>query len=210
MSTTSQHTPKRLSRELQEISDALEDRDLTLGELIDHLEGRVYTLLLVLLSLPFCQPLPLPGLSTPFGVVIALFGLRFAFRQHPWLPARLLRTQLTAKFIPAVLRGSAKMLRTIERFLFPRLTAVFDFHLTQFFTGLVVCICGLLLLLPLPIPFSNMIPALTVILCASAFSERDGLCLGMAGVMFGLTLGFFGALVWTGAHAAHLVQSAAG
>ncbi|MEI7864096.1 MAG: exopolysaccharide biosynthesis protein [Chthoniobacterales bacterium] len=209
MSTPLHHTPKRLSRELQEISDTLEDRDLTLGELIDHLEGRVYTLLLVLLSLPFCQPLPLPGLSTPFGVVIALFGLRFAFRQQPWLPARFLRTQLTAKFIPAVLRGSAKILRTIERLLFPRLTAVFDFRLTQFFTGLVICMCGLFLLLPLPIPFSNMIPALTVILCASAFSERDGLCLGVAGVMFGLTLGFFGALIWTGAHAAHLVHSVA-
>ena len=207
-STPEQHTPKRLSRELQEISDSLEDRELTLGELMDQLEGRVYTLLLVLLSLPFCQPLLLPGLSTPFGVVIALLGLRFAFRQHPWLPAKLLRTPLTAKFIPAVLRGSAKILRTIERLLFPRLTTVFDFHLTQFFAGAVVCICGLLLLLPLPIPFSNMLPALTVILCASAFSERDGLCLGIAGVMFGLTLGFFGALIWTGAHAAHLVQAA--
>ena len=67
--------PRRLSLELKILSDSAEHSDLTIGDLVDRLEGRVYTLLLVILALPFCQPIMLPGLSTPFGMVIALLGL---------------------------------------------------------------------------------------------------------------------------------------
>ena len=199
--TTHVIPPKRLSVELVDLAESVQDSDLTLGDLMDQLEGRVYTLLLVLLSLPFCQPVLLPGLSTPFGVVIALLGLRFALRQHPWLPEKLLSTKLTAKFIPAVMRGSAKLLGTMERLLHPRLTWIFDYHVAHLLAGLAIFICGVLLLLPLPVPFSNMLPALTVVLAAASFSERDGYCLIAAGVMFALTLLFFGALAWGGIEA---------
>lgn len=199
--TTHLVPPKRLSVELVDLAESVQDSDLTLGNLMDQLEGRVYTLLLVLLSLPFCQPVLLPGLSTPFGVVIALLGLRFALRQHPWLPKRLLATKLTAKFLPAVMRGSAKLLGTMERLLHPRLTWIFDYHIAHLLAGLAILICGLLLLLPLPVPFSNMLPALTVVLAAASFSERDGYCLIAAGVTFALTMVFFGALAWGGIEA---------
>ncbi|MEI6035553.1 MAG: exopolysaccharide biosynthesis protein [Verrucomicrobiae bacterium] len=66
---------QRLSRALRELADSLPGERTQLGDLMDRLQGRVYTLLLVLLCLPFCQPIALPGLSTPFGVVIALLGL---------------------------------------------------------------------------------------------------------------------------------------
>jgi hypothetical protein len=79
------------------------------------------------------------------------------------------------------------------------MTGVFEFGQMRFLAGAIVCLCGLLLLLPLPIPGTNMLPALTVILTAAAFSERDGYCLIAAGVAFLLTLAFFGALVWGGA-----------
>ena len=199
--TTHLIPPKRLSVELVDLAESVQDSDLTLGDLMDQLEGRVYTLLLVLLSLPFCQPVLLPGLSTPFGVVIALLGLRFALRQHPWLPKKLLSTKLTAKFIPAVMRGSAKLLGTMEKLLHPRLTWIFDYHIAHLLAGLAIFICGLLLLLPLPVPFSNMLPALTVVLAAASFSERDGYCLIASGATFALTILFFGALAWGGIEA---------
>lgn len=190
--------PKRLSAELLSLAGAEEHRDLTLGLLMERLEGRVYTLFLLLLSLPMCQPIPLPGLSTPFGVAITLLGLRFAFRQHPWLPQRFLSIKLTAKFFPAVLRGGARVLGTFERLLHPRMTSIFDHRAAQFLAGTVISLCGILLLLPLPVPGTNMLPALTVILLSASFSERDGYCLVAAGIVFALTLLFFGALAWGG------------
>lgn len=202
MTQTENHpAPRRLSEELLALAEAEEHHDLTLGGLMNRLEGRVYTIFLLLLCLPMCQPIPLPGLSTPFGVVVALLGLRFAFRQHPWIPQRFQSLQLTAKFFPAVLRGGARVLGLIEKLLHPRMTTIFDHRAAQFVAGLVISFCGILLLLPLPIPGTNMLPALTVILAAAAFSERDGYCLFAAGVVFFITLVFFGVLAWGGAEA---------
>jgi hypothetical protein len=191
--------PQRLSAQLRQLADREEHDELTLGGLMDELQGRVYTLLLLVLALPMCQPVPLPGLSTPFGVAIALLGLRFALSQRPWMPKRLLATKLSGNFFPAVMRGGARVLGVFEKLLHPRMTGVFEFGQMRFLAGAIVCLCGLLLLLPLPIPGTNMLPALTVILTAAAFSERDGYCLIAAGVAFLITLAFFGALVWGGA-----------
>lgn len=188
--------PQRLSEQLQQLAAREERADLTLGDLMNELQGRVYTLLLVILALPMCQPVPLPGLSTPFGVAIALLGLRFAFQQHPWMPKRLLACKLTGSFFPAVMRGGARILGVFEKLLHPRMVGVFQLGHLRFLAGVVICICGLLLLLPLPIPGTNLLPALTVILTAAAFSERDGHCLIVAGAAFLLTGVFFGALVW--------------
>lgn len=120
----------RLSTELLALADTEEHDELTLGGLMDRLQGRIYTLFLILLSLPFCQPVLLPGLSTPFGLVIALLGLRFAFRQHPWLPRRLLETHLSGRVVPAILRASAKLLSVMEKLLHPRMVGLFDRNLT--------------------------------------------------------------------------------
>lgn len=195
------HAPKRLSAELLALAEAEEHHDLTLGGLMNRLEGRVYTLFLLLVCLPMCQPIPLPGLSTPFGVVVALLGLRFAFRQHPWIPRRLQSLKLTSKFFPAVMRGGARVLGIIEKLLHPRMTAIFDHRAAQFVAGLVIFFCGILLLLPLPVPGTNTLPAFTVILTAAAFSERDGYCLFAAGLVFVITLLFFGVLAWGGVEA---------
>jgi hypothetical protein len=191
--------PQRLSAQLLALAESEEHAELTLGGLMERLEGRVYTLLLVILALPMCQPIPLPGLSTPFGVAIALLGLRFALSQRPWMPQRLLATKLTGNFFPAVMRGGARVLGVFEKLLHPRLVGFFEPGYVRFLAGAVICFCGLLLLLPLPIPGTNMLPALTVVLTAAAFSERDGYCLIAAGLVFIVTLAFFGALVWGGA-----------
>jgi hypothetical protein len=59
---------------------------------------------------------------------------------------------------------------------------------------------GALLLLPLPIPLSNTLPTVTVVLLAGGAIERDGL-LSLAGcAAFVLTLAFFGLLAFGGAH----------
>lgn len=199
--------PERLSVCLRSLAARAQRADLTLAELMADLEGRVYTLLLVLLTLPFCQPIALPGFSTPFGVVITLLGVRFALRQKPWLPRGLLEVRLPARFFPAVLRGSGRLLGWLERFLHPRGTQIFDYRLTQITAGFVISICGLLLLLPLPIPFSNLLPALTVVLVAASVSERDAVILAAGGGVFLATLAFFTLIFLGGVEAVQWLNS---
>lgn len=200
------HAAKKLSVELIELSQESRESDLTLWHLMERLEGRVYTLFLVLLSIPFCQPIALPGLSTPFGTVIALLGLRFALHQKPWLPQRLLNTRIPTSVLSKLLLAGAKFLSGLEKILHPRLSFVFDFHATQCAIGAIICLCGILLALPLPIPFTNLLPALTVILVSISVTERDGLTLAMGVAVFAVTLAFFGVIFWGGAEVLHWIQ----
>ena len=59
--------------------------------------------------------------------------------------------------------------------------------------------CGVLLLLPLPIPLTNTLPALTVVCLAAALLERDGYFVVVSLVLFLATLGYFGLLYFGGA-----------
>jgi hypothetical protein len=187
-----------LSEEIARLVASFSERPVRLREIIEITHGRGYTLLLILLALPFCTPIPLPGLSTPFGVVIALIGFRLALREKPWLPERLLNTQLPPTFFPRFLSATRRLMRGLEFCLRPRWTWLLDAGVLHHGYGVVILVCGLFLLLPLPVPFSNTLPALTVVLLAAAMLERDGYFVIAGLVMFTATLGFFGAVFFGG------------
>lgn len=185
---------------------AFAERPVRLREILEITHGRGYTLLLALLALPFCTPIPLPGLSTPFGIVIALIGFRLSLREKPWLPERLLNTELPAAFFPRFLSATRRLVRGMETFLRPRWTYLLDAGVLHHVYGVMIFVCGLLLLLPLPVPLTNTLPALTVLLLAMAMLERDG-CFVIAGlIMFTATVGFFGALFLGGTAFVNVVQ----
>jgi hypothetical protein len=58
----------------------------------------------------------------------------------------------------------------------------------------------MLLLLPLPIPLTNTLPALTVVLLAVGAMERDGLFYIAGCATFTVTFAYFGLLAFGGAH----------
>jgi hypothetical protein len=192
-------SPRRLSGEIEMLLAALSERPVTLREIISVTHSRAYTLLLILLSLPFCLPIPVPGLSTALGAVIALIGLRLSLRAKPWLPAAVLDAPVPSAKVAVILRGSLKVARGFEVFLRPRLCFLVDYAVLHHFYGAMIFVSGLLLLLPLPIPFSNLIPALAVIFLAAALIERDGYFIIAGTIMFILTLAFFGGLYFGGA-----------
>jgi hypothetical protein len=193
--------PRRLSEEIAGLIDAFAERSVTLREVLSVLRGRAYTLLVILLALPFCTPIPLPGLSSPFGLVIAFIGFRLALGQEPWLPRRLLDRKMPPRFFARLLGAARRLIRALEWFLRPRWSYLLDTKLLHHAYGAMICVGGLLLVLPLPIPFSNGLPALTIVLIASAILERDGYCLVTGLVFFALTLCFFGAIFWGGIEA---------
>lgn len=189
----------RLSEEIGRLVTAFAERPVRLREVLEVTQGRGYTLLLALLSLPFCTPIPLPGLSTPFGLVIALIGFRLSLRQQPWLPQRLLDMELPASFFPGFLVATRWLVRGMEYFLRPRWTVLLDAGMLHHAYGLLILVCGVLLLLPLPVPFSNFLPALTVVLLAAAMLEQDGYFVVAGLAVFAMALVFFGAIFFGGA-----------
>jgi hypothetical protein len=166
--------PRKLSEEFALILREFEVETVTLREVLGLLHGRGYVLLVMLLALPFCQPLPLPGLSTPLGLIIAIIGTRLTLGQKPWLPARLLDTRLPPALFAKVFAFTQKIVSWFERLLRPRLLWVTATPRLQQLHAAPIVFCAFLLLLPLPLPFSNLLPAWGVLLIAGGLLERDG------------------------------------
>lgn len=189
------HAPQKLSEEIGLLRARSEDRALTLREVIYVLRGRAYLLLVLLLALPFLTPLPLPGLSTPFGLAIAAVAFRLTLGQRPWLPKSLQRKQLPAGFFAKLFRVAERIIRFLEKFLRPRWAAFTGTALLLRLHALVMLIAAVALLLPLPIPFTNSFPAWAIVLIAGGLLERDGraILLGylvfVAGVLYFVFLG---------------------
>jgi hypothetical protein len=188
VATGGQGVPRKLSEVIEQLIAEFRERPVTLREVIVVLQGRAYTLLMLLLSLPFLLPVPLPGLSTLLGLVIAAIALRLVLGQKPWLPARLLDRELPPKFFPSLLAGARRVLRFLEVMLKPRMLWLTQSSLLLRFHALVILLAALVLLLPLP-PGTNFPPALCIVIMAGGLLERDGR----------LILGGYVALVFNGA-----------
>src|SRR5262249_15345466 len=124
---------------------------VTVGELVDKAAeaGFGFSIgVLALIAIPFF------GLSTPFGIAIALLGAQLAVgKQRPWLPASARRRQLSMTMLDRVLSLFTKRLHWLERMTRRRYESIISPRLT----GLGITLLGLGLALPLPIPGSNMI-----------------------------------------------------
>lgn len=192
---------RRLSSQLARLAAGLSHRPVRLGELSDALQARGQSALMIVLAFPFITPVPLPGLSTVFGMALALLGLRLALGYGPGLPRCIAARELPARLLPRLLLPASRAFLRLERVLKPR--AFYPEYPVAFLRtgGAVTCICGLLLLLPLPVPFSNALPALTILLLAAAGLARDGAVYIAGCVQFLLCLAFFAALGMGGSQA---------
>jgi hypothetical protein len=188
----------RFSEEWMILEEKSQEEKIAIGDIITLLNQRSYTFLLLLLSLPFIQPIPFPGLSTPFGLVIALIGVGFLLGHKPWLPDRLLKIELPKTFLAVALQVMHRLVGILEVVLRPRIVSLLANRSIQRLQGFCILGSGLLLCLPLPIPFTNMLPAVTVILFSCATLGKDGFFY-LGGIFcFGITLAFFALLGFGG------------
>ena len=191
-----EHPPaKKLSEEIAALRERFGEGPLSLGEVVGVLQGRAWTIVLILLALPFITPIPLPFLSTPFGLAIGLISLRLALGQRPWLPASLLAKPLPPGFFGKVLKFAGGLLRVLEKLLRPRLSWLAEVPLFVRLHALMMLAGAAVLLLPLPVPFTNAFPAWMIVFIAGGLLERDGAAIaagygvGAGGVVFFYFLG---------------------
>ncbi len=96
---------------------------VTLADLLLIAGERIFGFLFVLLSLPSALPVPAPGYSIPFGLLIFLLAIQLvAGAKRPWLPQRLANHPIQLEKVQAVLNKGFPWLRRIEAVSRPRLT----------------------------------------------------------------------------------------
>jgi len=165
---------KSFSQVLAEIAHAVPPAGLTLHELLDRLGERGPLLLCMVLTIPFLLPVSIPGASTPFGLLIALIGVGILTNRPPWLPARLMHRRLEANSTVAILERGARLCARIEKLIHPRLFLLTHPATFGRVNGILLVLSALLLMVPVPLPFSNTLPAYGVLLLATGSLERDG------------------------------------
>lgn len=187
-----------ISSVVQRLEEKLGHRGISLGELMDALEGKGHAAILAILAMPFCLPVQIPGLSTPFGIVLIFTGLRISFGQAPWLPGWLLVRKIPPSTTESLLEGLRKLAVPAEKILHPRLSFLCRNAFLHRMHGVLIAFLAILLALPLPIPFSNLLAAIPILLMALALLEDDG-CFMIAGYLAAIPcILFFGALYLLG------------
>jgi len=161
------------------------------------LAGKGYAALLIVLSLPFCMPIQIPGFSTPFGILLAFLGLRIAFAKRLWWPKWVLNKTVTSAHVTLLVKKTIPAVRFLQKVLHPRLLILTKSSLAHRLHGLAVFFLALFLSLPLPIPMTNMLSAAPILLIGLGLLEDDGACIIVAYAIALLALAaFIGLLVF--------------
>ena len=194
MTAIKNDNPKKLSvrEEFKILAAKLRDREkLTLGEVLDFLKENAYHFMIILLCLPFVQPVPMMGLSSILGFVIALIGLSFAMGRMPKLPKKILDVKLPDKFMYYVFLASEKVFSFLEKFIKSRLVSISTNKLIARVSGGFIFVAALLLMLPIPIPFTNTLPTYAILVITIGELEEDGLLIIGGYLMFVATVIYF-------------------
>jgi hypothetical protein len=191
-------SPPSLSAELERVAKRFQDGPVQLAELAAVLGAHGSYAFLAVLALPFLSPVPLLGLATPAGMVVVVIGLQIALGRPPHLPATLATKVLPPRFLPRLLQGASRLLRWVERVLHPRWGWVCDHLARPAVNGLLLAVAGLLLLLPIPVPLSNALPAAAILLLSVAALMRDGFAFLAGCLALLVAAGFLAAVVFLG------------
>ncbi|MCR6662574.1 MAG: exopolysaccharide biosynthesis protein [Luteimonas sp.] len=179
--------------------------DLKLEDILAGLSRQVFGMLLFVATLPAFIPIPGVGgaIGGPLTVLVGihlLVGMR-----KLWLPGFVARRGPRRASLQMFERMLAPWLVRLERLIKPRMTAMIDHRAASMFTGLLLVLLGILL--ALPIPFTNYLFGILLLVFAFALLERDGLLMllcwiaGIAAiVVFGVLSGALAAAAthWIG------------
>ncbi len=193
----------KLSQELNNYFFVQErEEKITLKEILALAGERIFGFLLVILSLPSALPIPAPGYSIPFGVLIFLLAMQLIFgRKIPWLPEKMLKGSMKTTTARKFVEMGLPWLKRIEAITKPRLAYICTSYGGRIIIGGAIALMAISMMIP--IPGTNTAPAMGVFVTAFGMQEDDGLIV-LAGLVICLIAGVVSAsiifaTIWGGA-----------
>jgi hypothetical protein len=175
---------KPLSRILRDLC-ADPDAEITIGEIVDAFGRRGFGAMLFVFSVPNLLPLP-PGSTTVLGLPLVLLAPQVMVGMRvPWLPRFIHRRKFKGADLERLFGRLLPTLEKIERLSSPRLTFMFG-PIGDRLIGLICTVLALILILP--VPLGNLLPAATIATLSLGLFQRDGV-IALAGYLLTLTSG---------------------
>lgn len=146
--------------------------EITLGKIVEQIEGESLLILCLISILPFMQPIPIPGLSSILGLIILMQGIGLMIWQKPLLTQKMKKVVISHDRFETIYTAAVKFsifTSKLSAFKHPFARS----RLSHIFCGLAIVISAAFLSLPLPLPLSNFIPALSIFLVCVGLLEED-------------------------------------
>ncbi|MDB2414183.1 exopolysaccharide biosynthesis protein [Rickettsiales bacterium] len=176
--------PRRLSKVLDDAINALEGDKVSFSALIEQLGTRTYGILLVLLTLPNAIPVSgVLGISALTGLLMIIFSFQMALGiDKPKLPKFIAKKEIKKATLLKALGVVSPYLEKIEPYIKPRLVILSSSTALKLMGWVIVVFCLVILI---PFPFTNFVPALAIFLIGLGMLEKDG-ALAIIGVVVGI------------------------
>lgn len=181
------HPPrKRLSEILTEIAEDSARSEITIADLMHLMEGRARAALIFLFAMPNVLPAP-PGLSGLLGLPLLYLTWQMMLGRVPWLPRIIAGRGIPHATFAALIQRVTPFLIRAEKLLRPRWGWLVGPRAEHALGALALVLA---VVITLPIPFGNMLPAFAICLIALGVLERDGLwaCFGILAAAMALLL----------------------
>lgn len=174
----SDHAP-RISEILDAISGS-KRKTVSVQDVLEAFGDRAFGALLFVFAAPVALPMP-PGVSAILGAPLLFITAQLMVgRRTLWLPKALAERTMTRADFVTLMGKVSPYLTWLERRLKPRFTFLYNPWLDRV-TGLLCLVLAIIVLLP--IPFGNMLPALALSAFGLGVAERDGVVGLFGGVM---------------------------
>ncbi len=171
---------ERTSVLLRKLLEGNEKRFFTVEEIAEGLGASSFGVSLLAFSIPEVIPMPVPGMSAVVGIPTAVVSAQMALgKKELRLPKWILKRKVPRKAVAAAVKTILPFLERIEKAAKPRGGRWVTNPLTQRLLGVFIFL--LAVLIALPVPGTNMPPAIAIFVTSLGMIERDGLliCLGI-------------------------------
>ncbi len=167
-----QWVKKKTSEVMLDLPSLPGGEKITLKQMLEYMRGRAFGMVMVLLAVLSLVP-NLFGHTILTGILMAILGAQMVMGfTHIHLPMQILKMSFSRSGIRKVMNVAAPQIAHIEKLLKPRLIFMTEDIGKRIIGGIVIPLAILILI---PFPFSNLIPAFSILVLSLGLIEKDGL-----------------------------------
>jgi hypothetical protein len=168
------------------VKNSSSDR-IPIRDIVEAMESVGFGLAMMIFAFGVLIPMP-PPIPGIISIPLVIFSLQMiAGYSAPKLPKRFSNLSIKRKLLAKLVEKSSPYIRKVERFLRPRLAFMIS-PKAERVVGVWTLIFSLFVFLPLPL--SNFIPGLGVLIISFGLLSKDGLV-----VIFGIVVGLIGVAI---------------
>lgn len=189
---------------IEDVVNKTSSDKVMLRDLLAAMDAAGFGLAIMIFAFGIIIPIP-----PPYPSIVAVPLLIFSFQMMmgydaPRLPKMFVNISISRSILATVAKKASPHITKIERFLKPRLTSMTS-TTAERVIGLIIFIFAAFIALPLP--FTNFVPGIGILIIAFGLLGRDGVF-----VLFGIFVGIVGVLmaltaIVLGVEAIHYIQN---